>query len=205
MLLHGDGGFFSSGADLGTVRQIFDEDGGRRMNVLMQDNLRRFESLSLLTAAVVEGKAIGGGAEICTACDFRLMAASSEIGFVQIRMGITSGWGGGTRLVRLVGPAKGLQLLAGGRRLSAQECLSTGLVDHVLPDGDTASVLKAASEWLKQFTCAELQPLRACKEIVATAKSQSWDQALDRERDIFATTWGSAAHRRAMMRNIKHK
>ena len=205
VLLHGKGGFFSSGADLNTVRQIFDEDGGRRMNILMQDNLKRLERLPLLTVAVVEGKAIGGGAEMSTACDFRLMTASSEIGFVQIRMGITAGWGGGTRLVRILGPVKGLQLLAGGRRLSAQHCLSLGLVDHVLPDAATGDVLQAAREWLAQFTCFESQPLQACKQIVTAAKCQSFDQALDQERDVFAATWGGPAHRQAMQQNIKHK
>lgn len=205
MLLHGRGGFFSSGADLNTVRQIFDEDGGRRMNTLMQDNLKRFERLPLLTVAVVQGKAIGGGAEICTACDFRLMTSDSEIGFVQIRMGITAGWGGGCRLVRLVGQTKALSLLAGGRRLSAPECLSLGLVDHVLQPGETDVVLQSARDWLYQFTCYESQPLQACKQIVTAAKCLPLDAALDRERDVFAATWGGPAHRRAMQQNIKHK
>lgn len=205
MILHGKGGFFSSGADLTTVRQIFDEEGGRRMNILMQDNLRRFERLPLISAAVVEGKAIGGGAEISTACDFRIMTSDSEIGFVQIRMGITAGWGGGSRLVRLIGPAQALRLLAGGRRMSASDCLSIGLIDHVIDAGDSDSVLRAAREWLSQFTCFEIQPLRACKHIVAGAKQLPLDQALESEKDVFAATWGSPAHRRAMQQNIKHK
>lgn len=205
VLLHGKGGFFSSGADLNTVRHIFDEDGGRRMNTLMQDNLKRFERLPFITVAVVEGKAIGGGAEICTACDFRLMTDDSEIGFVQIRMGITAGWGGGSRLVRLIGPTKALHLLTGGRRLSAQECLSLGLVDHILHPAATTAVLQAAQDWLSQFTCFESQPLQACKQIVTAAKVNPLDLALEREKEVFAATWGGPAHRRAMQLNIKHK
>lgn len=175
------------------------------MNTLMQDNLKRLERLPLITVAVVEGKAIGGGAEMCTACDFRLMTSGSEIGFVQIRMGITAGWGGGSRLVRLIGPTKALHLLIGGRRLSAQECLSLSLVDHVLPAGDTTTVLQAARDWLSQYTCFESQPLQACKQIVTAAKCHPLDVALEREKEVFAATWGGPAHRRAMSQNIKHK
>lgn len=175
------------------------------MNILMQDNMRRLERLPLISAAVVEGKAIGGGAEITTACDFRLMTSESEIGFVQIKMGISAGWGGGSRLVQLIGPAKALQLLAGGRRMSASDCLSIGLVDHILPHADSQSVLQSARDWLSQFTCSETQPLRACKQIVTSAKLLPLDQALESEKEVFAATWGGPAHRRAMQLNIKHK
>lgn len=142
---------------------------------------------------------------MCTACDFRLMTSDSEIGFVQIRMGITAGWGGGSRLVRLLGPTKALHLLAGGRRLNAQECLAIGFVDHVIDLKDSPSVVQAATDWLSQFTCFESQPLQACKQIVTAAKCHPLDQALDREKEVFAATWGGDAHRRAMQLNIKHK
>lgn len=92
VIVRGCDGFFSSGGDLTTVSAIInDPDGGRRMNLLMQNNFLRLQRLPLITLALVEGKAIGGGAETTTACDFRMMTPSAEIGFVHVRMGITAG------------------------------------------------------------------------------------------------------------------
>ena len=81
---------------------------------LMQHNLARLQSLPLITVAYVEGMALGGGAELMTACDYRLARENAKIGFVQVRIGITTVWGGGARLVQLIGYNKALNLLATG-------------------------------------------------------------------------------------------
>ena len=81
---------------------------------LMQHNLARLQSLPLITVAYVEGMALGGGAELMTACDYRLARENAKIGFVQVRIGITAVWGGGARLVQLIGYNKALNLLATG-------------------------------------------------------------------------------------------
>ena len=46
---------------------------------------------------------MGGGGELATACDFRVASSRARLGFVQLSMGVTTGWGAGTRLTRLVG------------------------------------------------------------------------------------------------------
>ncbi|KAL3197900.1 hypothetical protein MRX96_044627 [Rhipicephalus microplus] len=51
-----------------------------------------------LFVALIQGRALGGGAELTTACDFRVMVPGAEIQFVQVRMGLVPGWGGTTRL-----------------------------------------------------------------------------------------------------------
>lgn len=203
MVLRGAAGFFSSGADLNTVAEV--GDSGERIACLMHHNLMRLERLSLITVALVEGKAIGGGAELCTPCDFRLMTADSEIGFVHILRGISPGWGGGSRLARLIGPAKSLRLLASGERLSAAACLSIGLADHILDPGDSADVLQSAKDWLSQFTIHAGPAIRACKQIVTSAKYLPLEEALMCERKVFAELWGESAHRQAKRLDIKHK
>ena len=110
-MLYGENGFFSSGGDLNTVRQIGNQEGGHKMITLMQHNLDRLQSLPLITVAYIEGMALGGGAELMTACDYRISRPNAVIGFVQVRIGITTVWGGGARLVQLIGYNKSLNLL----------------------------------------------------------------------------------------------
>jgi ethylmalonyl-CoA/methylmalonyl-CoA decarboxylase len=76
---------------------------------------------------------MGGGAELSTACDHRVMATDASIHWVHIRMGVSPGWGGGYRLVNLVGRQKALKILAGSTPLSAHEALDIGYVDQLAP------------------------------------------------------------------------
>lgn len=163
------------------------------MGIVMQESLTRLQNLPMLTLAVIEGKAIGGGAEITTACDFRLMTPSAEIGFVHVKIAITAGWGGGSRLVQLLGPSKALQLMTSGVRLSATEALKCGFINGILDnciESDPDDVLVKARQWLDPHIEADTAALRACKEIVNAAKWLPLQEALRRELDFFSKVWG---------------
>lgn len=73
------------------VKQILNKKGGYEMSELMKRNFNRLQNLKLVTLCVVQGVAIGGGAELLTACDFRLATRSSKIGFVHKKLAITTG------------------------------------------------------------------------------------------------------------------
>jgi len=51
--------------------------------------------------AALGGPAMGGGAELATSTDFRVMSTKAKIQFVQSRMGVSCGWGGTSRLVKV--------------------------------------------------------------------------------------------------------
>lgn len=143
------------------------------MATLMHSNCSRLQKLPLISVALIEGKAIGGGAELTTACDFRLMTPSAQIGFVHIRLGVTPGWGGGSRLVQLVGANKALDLMLSGRLLQHEEAVQIGLVNDVLTDCDGKSsdaVLSAARGWLEKYTKFSTDAIRAIKGIVTGAR-----------------------------------
>lgn len=98
--------------------------------------MNRFKALPFLKVAAIEGYAIGGGAEIAMACDHLVMKSGAKMGFVHIRVGIITGWSGGSRLVHKCGPTAALDLMWSGRVLTADQCLSVGLIDKVLDDSD---------------------------------------------------------------------
>ncbi len=173
--------FFSSGVDLNTVRRNINSlEECYHYSRLMHSNLNRLQSLPLLSIAVIEGKALGGGAEILTACDFRLMTTNSQIGFVQISLGVTPGWSGGTRLVSILGYTKALELLISGRLIKADEALRIGLVNHVFDDQfeTTNSILDKTNQWLAQYIDIDCDIIRTNKKMFNTAKSLKFQNDL---------------------------
>ncbi|KFV77223.1 Ethylmalonyl-CoA decarboxylase, partial [Dryobates pubescens] len=127
LIIYGAGNTFCSGSDLNAVKAISNPQAssslkvfissllqdGMNMCMFMQNTLTRLMRLPLISVALVQGKAFGGGAELATACDFRLMSPGSELRFVHRLMGLAPGWGGGARLVRIVGTGAALRLLSG--------------------------------------------------------------------------------------------
>lgn len=144
----------------------------------------------------------GGGAELTTACDFRIIVPGAEIQFVQVRMGLIPGWGGTTRLVKLLGAHEALKLLSSGRKVGAEEALELGLVDYILQNYE--SPLDEARKWLGQYIAGDAHVIRTLKETVVKARELSTDDSLREELRLFSTVWSGPANREALNRRIKH-
>ena len=133
IILKGSQGNFCSGGDLDFAKQTANAEDGYMMATFMHHVLNKFQRLPLISVAMIEGTgALGGGAEITTACDFRLMTESCKgFGFVHAKMGIIPAWGGTGRLVQKIGYTKALDIMSSARILKASDCLQMGLVDQV--------------------------------------------------------------------------
>ncbi|XP_051881027.1 ethylmalonyl-CoA decarboxylase isoform X2 [Pristis pectinata] len=161
--------------------------------------------LPLISVALVQGKALGGGAEVATACDFRLMTSGSEIRFVHKLMGLVPGWGGATRLIKLIGYRNALKLLTSAQHVDPAMGLNIGLVDEILVSSDEESSLKEAHNWLNQYIKGSSQVIRAIKNVVVSGRELSQEESLKNEKIIFGTLWGSPANLKALAQGIKHK
>jgi len=91
-------------------------------------------ALPFVTVAAINGNALGGGYELALACDWRIAADSPavRVGLPEITLGLLPAGSGTQRLPRLVGLPRALDLILGGRRLSARRALRAGLVDEVV-------------------------------------------------------------------------
>lgn len=205
IIIYGTDGFFSSGGDMNTVKEIDNCVDGRDMGILMFDTLQRLQALPMISVALVEGKAIGGGAELTTACDFRLMSKSAKIGFVHIKLGITVSWGGGTRLVQIIGSHKALEIISSGRQLTAQEALDIGLATHIIEESPESkkSNLDYTKEWLLEHIGGPTSTINALKTIIHSARTLPFKESLKRELETFPKVWGSPPHKKALSMNIK--
>lgn len=141
----GDGGTFCSGADLGSSDALFTPRYGAAMHALMADTTRRLGDLPLVSVAAVDGAAVGGGAELSTATDFRIMTPTATIQFVQVARGVSPGWGASARLVELTGRKNALFLLGTGERLSAAAAASFNLTDAIVAPPEAAPPHDAAA------------------------------------------------------------
>lgn len=156
----------------------------REMDLLF----RAIENSPKPVIAALNGNAMGFGCELALACDFRVMQAGPYlIGQPEIRVGLVPGAGGTQRLARVVGPARALDLVLHGRRLSPAEALAQGLVNEVAQ----GAVLEAAQARAEQLVAMSPTALAHAKKLVR----QAWDtplyRGLDVERSLFVDTLAS--------------
>ncbi|CAM4645035.1 ethylmalonyl-CoA decarboxylase [Lepidochelys kempii] len=205
LIIHGAENTFCSGSDLNAVRAMSSSEDGMNMCMFMQSTLTRLKRLPLISVAVVQGKALGGGAEFTTACDFRLMTPGSEIRFVHKQMGLVPGWGGAARLVQIVGSGVALKLLSGALKVDPERAVHLGLAEETLPSSDETRSLEEAQAWLNQYTKAPAEVIQAVKKVVTAGRELQLEAALWAEKDIFGTVWGGPANLQALAQSTKRK
>jgi 3-hydroxyacyl-CoA dehydrogenase / enoyl-CoA hydratase / 3-hydroxybutyryl-CoA epimerase len=117
----------------------------RELIQLGQGVFNRLASLHVPTVAAIHGACVGGGYELALACDYRLAsdARATTIGLPEIKLGILPAWGGCTRLPRLIGIPKALEIILAGKTLAADRALKMGLIDEIAP---RARLLELARE-----------------------------------------------------------
>lgn len=125
---------FCAGADLKERQGMTDND--IRVQVeLYRSELGPLDRSPKPVVAALNGVAFGGGLELALVCDLRVAAAHAQVGLPETTLGIIPGAGGTQRLPRVVGEARAKEMILLGRRLSAAEALSWGLVNRVTPAG----------------------------------------------------------------------
>lgn len=154
------------------------------------DAVRRFP---VPVVAALNGVALGGGAELAMACDFRVAAAHAAIGFVQAQLAITTGFGGIADLQAALGPRKAMELMLSARILKAPEALHLKLFDAVAEDGEAIDAL------IDRFLAPTLErPAALVRDIKAVARA-GMDPArrtaiAEEERARFVRAWMSQEH-----------
>jgi enoyl-CoA hydratase len=131
---------FSAGADISEFASI---QAGNTPKISGHDVFLKIENYPKPVIAAIQGSAFGGGNELAMSCHLRILSASAKIGLPEVKLGIIPGWGGTQRLPRLIGKTKALEVMLTGDPLSAEEALSYGLVNKVVPAGQVLSEAKA--------------------------------------------------------------
>ena len=135
VVITGEGRAFSVGADLKEHATGARTDAETLEYIRLGTEVcKRIYTFPKIIIAVVNGFALGAGAEIACSSDFILMKDTASIGFPEISIGTYVGGAVTVLLPRLVGLAKARELLIKGHRAGAEEALSIGLATRVFPD-----------------------------------------------------------------------
>jgi enoyl-CoA hydratase/carnithine racemase len=186
---------YLSGADLSELGTLTSAEQARAFSHRMTELLQQIEALPLLVVAAISGDVYGGGCELITACDLRVAERGVSFSFRQARMGLSTGWGGSTRLVHLVGLGAAKRLLLTGLPCDADEALRIGLCDELV-DSDTsldrATAIVAASAEGARGAVARLKA--GLHDAIRLDRRESYERELDR----FVESWSSDEHRTAL-------
>ncbi|MFO0868759.1 MAG: 3-hydroxyacyl-CoA dehydrogenase NAD-binding domain-containing protein [Pirellulales bacterium] len=104
--------------------------------------LARLASLPLVTVAAIDGVCLGGGAELASWCDYRVVAdaPTTSVGWPEVKLGMFPGWGGTVRLPRLIGPGPASEWITSGEPQSAATVRRAGWADDLAPPAQLLEV-----------------------------------------------------------------
>jgi enoyl-CoA hydratase len=134
VVIQGAGGTFCAGDDISEMPRWGDANDVMRRVSGYQHMADTLEQLDKITIARVDGYAVGGGLEITMACDFVIATASARWGMPEVDVGITPGWGGTTRLARLIGRRLTKEINLLGALHPASRAAELTLWNRVVPD-----------------------------------------------------------------------
>lgn len=186
---------FCAGGDLVELAQYPSEGDGQRLAEGMGEALNLLEAAPFPTIAAINGYALGGGSEIAVACDMRIIDETARMGFVQLSLGLTPGWGAGQRLARLVGYARAMEILLDARPMTAENILRLGLANRIVAPGQAYT---AALEFAERIAGWDMAAVKAVKRLLQNHYRMDYEAALHAERAEFPALWAAEAHRGAV-------
>jgi len=146
VFVRGEGGTFSAGADLAWMKRAAEEtEADNREDALnMAKMLKRLHDLPMLTVALVEGAAFGGGAGLAAACDMTLAVKDARFAFSEVKLGLVAATIS-PYVIAAIGARRARALFATGAVFAAEAAFRYGLVDEVVED---MAALEAARDAL---------------------------------------------------------
>ncbi|WP_209122995.1 enoyl-CoA hydratase [Alkalihalobacillus sp. BA299] len=174
---------FMAGADIKEFPQTIGKPNMKENVMKSHQVLNQIDFLPKPTIAVLNGLTFGGGCELALTCDLRIAEEHSQLGLPEIKLGIFPGGGGTQRLPRLIGEAKAKELMFIGDPITAKEAENIGLVNKVVPSG---SGMEEALTIAKKISGYSLQALSRIKKAVDEGTNMEFNEAIDREAELFA-------------------
>jgi enoyl-CoA hydratase/carnithine racemase len=194
VVVRGAGRAFCAGADIKAFNTMNDSEVSSyiyQMSELFL-SLRKRPPIFL---AEVSGYAIGGGAELMLSCDLAYASEQARIGFPEVSLGLIPGATGTVRLARLLGAQKAKELLIKGNLFSAPQAKELRLVTDVI-QGDVAQYVEhVALHLVKKSGDA----LHAIKSVVESSVSDTFAEAINKERKAFVECFATDESRQARL------
>ena len=150
---------------------------------------RRVETSDKPTICAINGWALGGGTELLLSTDIRIAADSARFGLPEITLGLFPGAGGSQRLLRQISPCQARELMFTGKRITADEALSLGLINKVVP---TAELMEEAMTMARSIADKSPLILKLLKRTLAHGAEMPLPAALAHEQAMIGLVLDSA-------------
>ena len=178
--------FFCAGADiqmLANVTPIFKYYFCLHAN----ETLNRLEQTAKLVIAAINGHCVGGGLEVAMAADIRIARkGAGKLGLPEVSLGVLPGTGGTQRLLRIVGKAKAIELMATGELFDFERGLELGILNQIFEAETSEHFAQLVRDYARQFTTPNkaAHAVGRIKRAVQTGSEISFESALALEREL---------------------
>jgi methylglutaconyl-CoA hydratase len=201
VLIRGAGKDFCAGADLDELLASADESEDENAASALRLG-RLFEELRRLpkpVIALVQGRALAGGAGLATACDLLIVSKSAQLGYPEIERGFVPAMVAAL-LRRLTGEKMALDLILTGRVLTADEALAAGLVSRVVPD---AELERAGTDLAARLAASSASALALTKRLFYELDGKGLREGIELGARVNAVARSTPDFREALLRFLR--
>lgn len=182
ILIHGEGRFFSAGADIKEFIEVTSEEQFSKLATNGQDLFERMEQFSKPIIAAIHGAALGGGLEFAMACHIRIVTETAKLGLPELQLGIIPGFAGTQRLPKYVGTAKAAEMMLTSEPITGVEAVQWGLASKAVKDEE---LLDEALKLARKIEKKSPHSVKAVLKLLNYTKSQEFYQGVASEADFF--------------------
>jgi len=178
---------FIAGGDIAAMSRMSLQEGIKFV-YLGQTLTLEIERSNKVVIAVVNGYALGGGAELAMACDIRIASEKALFGLPEVTVGLFPGWGGTQRMGRLIGKGRAKELIFTGDHIDAQEAYRLGLANKVVPHDELMTYTRELAERMLGNSQVAIQQ---SKKALNEGLEVSQDQGLVIEAEAWLVNFGT--------------
>ncbi|PAB61190.1 enoyl-CoA hydratase/isomerase family protein [Anaeromicrobium sediminis] len=182
VVISGEGKGFSAGGDIGKMLENLEGSEQRLAPLVRKVGMTalKIRNIRKPVIASVHGPVAGAGFNFALLCDFRIAAANSKFIQAFINIGLIPDMGGTFLLTRMLGAARATELIMTGRPVSADEALSLGLVNQVVPQ---ENLEETTLKFAKKLNALPSIALGKMKVLINRAAFEGFENALDNETE----------------------
>jgi enoyl-CoA hydratase len=193
---------FCSGGDISVFQELKTDTQAYAMLSRMSKILAKLLFLPKPTLALMNGTALGGGCELASACDFRIARRGMKAGYIQGKLAITTGWGGGTILFEKMNPSTAMKLLFEAKPFETKELVELGFLDAVYE----GTPLENGMKFIQETLTLEASVLKAYKSILVRKwAATDIESRMNEEVKTCSLLWAEDAHHEQVIKFLANK
>lgn len=188
VVLHGEGRFFSAGADIKEFTSVTSGEEFSKLAASGQEVFERLECFTKPVIAAIHGAALGGGLELAMSCHMRFVSDNAKLGLPELQLGLIPGFAGTQRLPRYVGMPKAAEMLLTSDPISGEEAVQYGLANKAFSEEE---LLPKTMEIAKKIVRKSPVAVKAALSMLQYTKPSTYYEGVKAEADSFGEVFVS--------------